>query len=253
MFEDGDIRIYFDVKAIEEELRLEAEEAGLEFPGLDIVTFRVYECASKHGTFIPIADIDYIPTEDFITISEGVYSNKTNWFSLAWIDSGAVESDKSEPVLAEDMIAIIDIVSTSLGDTDREDEENQVFSDEEYVIKFRGALKRYKGDARITGLFEYELDPIILLVRISCCYDLAYDNARYSKLGLPDGIILEKGERVEHYLDIAKALERHYKELVSGDDGAISDDGQLLGTPTVEVVKCTRTTSFSDLRLPPRR
>lgn len=338
----GEIRIYFDVKALEEVLRQEAEANDEEFVGLDILFFKVYECASKHGTFIHIADVDYDPTKDYIELDNTQYTDKTYWFALKYVgspttelpivgeDTGAVgininavlankpvkagslvlkdngvalaiidnahgklqgaaltadgtinyesgaisailaaipalpvtadysyfseaaeESDLSDPVVAEDMANIIATVSAALGDTERDDEETQIFSDTEYITKIRAAMKRYKGDTGVV-VQEYDIEPIIILVRISCCYDMAYDNAKYTKLGLPDGISLDKGARVKQYLDIAKALENHYKDLI-GEYGDTDEDGVLTGTPSFEVVKCTRKSYFSDLRLPPRR
>jgi hypothetical protein len=248
----GEIRIYIDVSSIEEALRQAAEENNEVFEGLDISRFKAYESPSKGGAYAFIAEIDYDPTKDYIEIDSTQYTDKTYWFKVSWIDSVEVESELSEPILGEDMNYIISLVATALGDVERDDEDTQAFTDEEYITKIRGAVRRYKGESIVSALYEHDMEPIILLVRISCCYDLAYDNAKYSSLSLPDGIALNKGERVEHYLSIAKSLEKHYEQLLD-DLGGTTEDGSLSGTPSLEVVKATKETYFSGLRLPPRR
>lgn len=241
------IRLYFDVEALQ--TALEESDDYTEGSLLDIVSFKVYEGSSQSGTFTLIDTIDYNPQYDFIE-TEGAVSD-FNWFKLAYVDSDAIESDQSEAILAEHIYTIIDKVALTLGDINREDEADMAFTDNEYIMKIKEATRTHTGSNKLEGLDEGEVSMIALLVRISCCYDLAYDSARYSKIGLPDGISIDKGERVKHYLSIAKQLEDRYAKLKKGWQ---DDDGALVGTPYVEVISVTRKPYFtSERRFPHRR
>lgn len=155
------------------------------------------------------------------------------------------ESDLSDALLGDNVSAIITHVRMALNDTDIY---NPAFTDEEYLIKIKEAIRRFKGIEGKVLILESEISVIILLVRISCCYSLAYDHARVYRLELPDDVKLFRGEITEHYLAIAKGLENHYKQLLD-DWGGSGDEGQLTGTPVMEVVQCTKQSYFKTSRV----
>lgn len=157
------------------------------------------------------------------------------------------ESELSDAVLGEKMDDILLKLFTAMGDTDRLD---PAFTDDEFILKWKEAVRIFKGREGVTHLHESEISTVIILVRISCCYDLAYDTAKYSKLVLPEGLELHKGDRVKYYLDIAKQLELRYQQII-GDLGG--EDGILSGTPSFEVVDETKKTYFNTSRLPYNR
>ena len=84
-----------------------------------------------------------------------------------------------------------------------------------------------------------------MLVKISCCYDLAYRNAGNFPIELPDNIRLDKGQRVKHYLAVAKGLENQYSEM-KNDLGQVDENGEATGNPKMQVVELTRKTYFTD-------
>jgi len=163
-----------------------------------------------------------------------------------YLTQESVESDLSDATLGEYIALIIAQVRTALGDIDLD---APAFEDDELILKLKNAVRRFKGSEGIYILKESEIEPIILLIRINCCYDLAYDNARYTALSLPDNIKLNKGQRVTHYLELAKALEAQYRSLLE-DWGGSTDDNFLTGTPQFEQVSMSRSTYFIGGRLP---
>lgn len=233
------VRIYFDAEALEAAIQEEDESAVL-----DIVSFNVYEASSKNGEYTFVGNYPYDPRRNFIDVPDE--SSISNWFCLTYLDSAipAIESEMSEPTLGENIDEVLVAVIESLGDLNRE---SPAFTDEEYVLKIREAIRRFKGAEQPQQLSSSDISIVVLLVRISCCYDLAYDSAKYYELTLTDGVTLNKGERVKHYLSIAESLEKRYKQLLDDMGG---DDGQVLGTPSMEIVSMTRDTHFVGDRLP---
>jgi hypothetical protein len=150
------------------------------------------------------------------------------------------ESDLSESVLSEDMYNVVLKLRDVLHDTNFA---APAFSDEELTRKVKEATRRFKGKEGSILIYESELSAIIILVRISCCYDLAYENSRHYRLELPDGVKVFRGEIMEHYVKLAQSLEGQYKQLME-DWGGSKDDNTLTGAPTFEVVQTTKSSYF---------
>lgn len=165
-----------------------------------------------------------------------------------WDTVEAVESDRSDPILGEEIDKVILAVRTAMDDMNVD---NPAFTDDEFLGMIRLAIRRFKGNSQSINLSSDNMAAIILLVRISSCYVLAYDASKFTKLELPDGIVLNKGERVKHYLAVAKALEKHYENLMSDLGGSAKpedlEDFVLAGTPSFEVVDATKKTYFNKL------
>ena len=232
------VRLYFDVSALQENL----EEGEI----LDIVSFNIYEGASKDGTFLQIDIVDYNPQVSYVETENA--TDETQWFKLSYVDSDALESELSEAFLGEKIDQLIEDVALALGDLNREEESTMAFTDSEYLKKIKEAVRLHTGSKKIDGLEEADISLLIILVRISCCYDLAYDNAKYTKLSLPDGISLSKGDRVDQYLKIAAQLEARYEKIKkSWQSDASGEEGTLMGTPSFEVVELTRKPVFKNL------
>ena len=230
------IRIYFDVDSLEEAFKAEFGEEAI----LDIVTFNVYESSSKGGTFALIDNVDFDPRREFIETDQ--QTSLDYWFRLAWVDSSSVESELSDPTLAENIERIIDNVIAELGDTDR----NQpAFTDEEYLSMIRNSHGRISSSPNMVKLAESREYVVALLVRTQACFKLAYRNAGRYPIELPDGLKTDKGQRVDHYLDIAKALEKQWNEM-KRDFGPVDEEGELTGTPKMQVIDTTKTTFFKD-------
>lgn len=228
------VRLYFDVAELEKAL-LEQEPPVK----LDIASFKVYQSTTKNGAYSPIGQIKYDPTKDFIEVEEG---DPLAWYKLSYITSAAVESELSEPLLGQDVASLIDVVAESLGDVNRTDDSTCAFSDDEYIRKIKAALRRYKKSERISCFLESEWEPLLMLVKISCCYDLAYDNAKFFHIELPEGLKFFKGERTEHYIKLAESLEKAYARLVA-DVG--NEDGTSANVATFDVVQCKKKSYFN--------
>lgn len=231
------VRLYFDVAELEKALL--AQEPPVK---LDIASFKVYQSATKNGAYSPLGQIKYDPTKDFIEVTDG---DPLLWYKLSYITSAAsaaVESDLSEPLLGQEVASLIDVVAESLGDVNRTDDSTCAFSDDEYIRKIKSALRRYKGTERISVFLESEWEPLLMLIKISCCYDLAYDNARFFHIELPEGLKFFKGERTEHYIKLAESLEKAYARLV---DDVGNEDGTSANVATFDVVQCTKKTYFN--------
>ncbi len=230
------IRIYFDTSSLEEAFQEEFGEDAV----LDIVTFNVYESSSKDGTFALIDNVDFDPRKGFIETDK--QTSLDFWFRLAFIDSQAVESEQSDPTLAENILRIIDNVIGELGDTDR----NQpAFSDEEYLSMIRNSFGRISTSPNMVKLAESREYVIALLVRTQACFKLAYRNAGRYPIELPDGLETDKGKRVDHYINLAKALEAQWREMKK-DFGSVDEEGELTGTPKMQVLDMTKKTFFND-------
>ena len=201
-------------------------------------------------TLNPMGDLgDGTITGDQIIAATVDYTTGLLAGTLATIDLGAltadyrhfteyqVESDLSDPVLAENIATIIEQVRVAIKDTS---EDAPAFTDDELILKVREAIKRFTGENSSVITHEYQLSVIILLVRISCAYDLAYNTARYYHLELPDNLRLFRGEITEHYLNVAKALEGQYKRL--------TEDLGEGGSRAFEVVDCTKKSYFKSSR-----
>lgn len=233
---DDVARIYFDVGSLEEAFK----EAFGEDAVLDIVSFNVYESSSKDGTFTLVENVDFDPRKEFVETSQ--QTSLDFWFRLAWVDSSSVESELSDPTLAENIARIIDSVIAELGDTDR----NQpAFTDDEYLSMIRNSYGRISSSPNMVKLAESREYTVALLVRTQACFKLAYRNAGRYPIELPDGLKTDKGKRVDHYLDIAKALEAEWREM-KRDFGSVDEEGELTGTPKMQVIDTTRKTFFND-------
>lgn len=202
--------------------------------GFDNIQFvRIFHSNTISGSFLHLQDIPYNPSFDYVDVDSDSY-----YFKVAFIIGGK-QTELSGAVIPEDIGRIINIVSTDLGDINRDD---PAFSEEEYVMKIRLAVKILKGVETVSTLSDSDMDIICKLVMKSCCYVLAYDNARYTKLTLPDGISLSKGDRVAQYLAIVKALENEISYLLNVFGGNATDgEGN-----TFSVISTTRQTYFKD-------
>ena len=228
------VRLYFDVAELEKALL--AQEPPVK---LDIASFKVYQSVTKNGVYSLVKQIKYDPTKDFIELDP---ADPLAWYKLAYINSAAVESELSEPLLGQDVASIIDVVAENLGDLNRTDDSTCAFTDDEYIRKIKAALRRYKGTEQVSVFMESEWEPLLMLVKISCCYDLAYDNARFFHIELPEGLKFFKGERTEHYIKLAESLEKAYARLV---DDVGNEDGTNANVATFEVVQCTKKSYFN--------
>lgn len=192
--------------------------------GLDtdkISQFKVYTSHTKVGVYKHIDTVKFNPLYDYIEVNNNVENYLLNWFKLSLLDYTGKESGLSDSFLSDSIGRIIESVKDNLGDT------GGAFSDDEYITKIKQAIKIHFLTEDITSLKENEIGFIEMLVMISCCYDLAFDNARYTKITLPDGISLDKGERVDHYLAIAKQLQARYDSLMGRIENA---DGSMIHT-----------------------
>jgi hypothetical protein len=160
---------------------------------------------SMDGNYIDIASITYNPSQDYLEFS-APENFDSKWFKLRLLDSKATVLGTTDAFVSGYYGKLIEDTRTNLGDLDAE---NPAFETSEYYIKIREAMMIHYGDPD-TPIKDGDLSFLLLLIMESCCYNLAYDNARYSRITLPDGISLDKGERVEHYLSIAKSLRERY-------------------------------------------
>lgn len=234
------LRLYFDIASLEAAYVEEFGESAV----IDIKSFKIYESQTKAGTYTEIDEKDYVPHVDYVETKKQTALDY--WFKLSWVAGDDTESAKSAPLLGEYTANIIDTVAEALGDTERDDDSTIVFTDDEYLVKIRNATKRITGDKNLNGLPEEKEEMLIVLVRISACYDLAYGNCNNYPVSLPEGIALDKGQRVTHYLDVARALENQYQMMKADLGGNLTEDETIVGTPSIEVVKTTKTTYFSD-------
>ena len=202
----------------------------------------IYGSTKIDGTYDLIVAVDYKPNLYFVELDPVTYPTAlSNFFfkvSLTITNETDValpdtETDLSDPVVSEDFAKIIASVSSSLGDLNRAD---PAFTDEEYVIKIVTAIALFKGnEAAILRSADYDI--LAKYVMKSCCYDLAYNAAKYTKITLPDGISINKGERVAHYLAIIKAIQDELDDIL-GNPGIDSGDG-------IRVIDSTRKTYFN--------
>lgn len=206
-------------------------------------SIRIYERYTQNGEASFIDEVAFNPSVDFVetnNANEGYY-----WFSLSVVNALGEESEKSDSILSDKIYEVIEIIRENLGDINPD---SPAFSDDEYILKIREAKRRLSGKNLIDIVDEADISLLILLVRISCCYALAYDYARNSKITLPEGVSLDKGEIVKHYLDIAKALENQFakikEEWVNSDGTGITSN-----VPAGEVLTTTRVNYFSDTRV----
>lgn len=185
--------------------------------GLDkskVASLMIYTSSSKTGTYRFVEKVTFDPLYDYVTVSSHFENMVLSWFKLSLVDAGGKESARSDAFLSDSTSRLITAVKASLGDT------GGAFTDDEYITRIKEAVKVHFLTETIEELFEADVSFIEMLVKISCCYDLAFDNARYSRITLPDGISLDKGERVDHYLAIAKQLQARYDSLMGRIEGA---------------------------------
>lgn len=232
------VRLYYDISELEEEF-LEQPETNSDSV-IDIANFKIYESNSKDGNYAYIDNVSYIPSNDYVETDNA--TSFDYWFKLSWVNSAGEESELSEPSLGENLSYILDRVIEDMGDLDRT---HPAFEDESYVSKIRSAVSRVTEERNISKVPEEKEELIIALTRIPLCYELAYKNARFYPISLPDDVSLDRGKRVEYYLGIAKSLEAYVnnmrKDMSSYDDG-------IDGDRKIQVVDLTRKTYFKDGR-----
>lgn len=202
-------------------MRLYYDSEGLDIS--NVANIRVYTSSSKAGTFTLVDQVVFDPMYDYVTVSSSRETLLLNWFKLSLIDKSGVESVRTGAFVSDSLSRIIAAVREGIGDT------GNAYSDDDYISKIKESLKVHTGSEYVESINESDIGFIIQLVMISCCYDLALDNARYSRITLPDGISLDKGERVKHYLDIAERLQKRYDTLtgkVKADSGSNLTVGQ---------------------------
>ena len=238
------VRLYVDVEGLDKLLK---EENGEDFV-LDIVGFHVYECPSKNGTYDKVTTnglIDYDPTKNFIEPDVG---HQSSWFKVSWVDSLGVESELSDPMLSEVVADFVNQVAIAMNDLNRESDATCAFRDEEYVRMMRRAIHSLtqSDTTPLSALSESEFETLLISVRQACCYVLAYETARYYKLAMPEGLVLERNQIPEHYMALAKALGQHFKE-------AKDEIGAINPQQMIEVLQATTTSPFYQPKLPQAR
>lgn len=240
------VRLYYNLKDIQDSINditqpetfeeieeLQAQSSDLP---LDIAFFRIYESPSKRGTFTLIDEIKPDPRTTYIETNSEF--SVLNWFRLTYIDSKGNESEQSDPIMADNVEFVVDEMRKSLKDTNPMD---PAFQDEEYNRKIKEAYRQLTGSEQATNMDDSTISIVQMLVMISCCYDLAYNDSKLYKIQLPEGVTIDKGERVRHYLDVARSLEKRFNTWQAK---GILDDGQALGTPEVDVVSMTKDSYF---------
>ena len=196
----------------------------------EAVFIQSYGSYSQKGTPVLFIKEEYNAQRDF-TEFENDLAGTYNWFFITYIDKNGRESAFSNPVLRDDIASIVDSVRESLNDVNQND---PAFKDEEYWLKIREANRRIRGTETIAGLKDSDISILMILVKGSCAQDLAYDSAKYTKIQLPEGLILNKGDRVNYYLKIAEACERQFNSIM----GTLKNEsGALFDTPTLEVLE----------------
>ncbi len=204
----------------------------------------IYEGASNTGPFVKIDTIPFNPGLEYAETEFG--TSDFYWYKLSLVDTAGVESELTDPVICDRTDEMLSKLYRSLDDLNRD---NPAFTDSEYLIKLRHAANRVRKTEKLVQIKERDLELMLMVVKASCCRDLAYDNARYTKITLPDGISLDKGERVDHYLRLAKQLEDLIKQLL---EERIDDDG-FLNMAEVNVVQFERPSYFTSHRFLRRR
>lgn len=230
------VRLYYDISELEEEFQNDNNNSSDSV--IDIVSFKIYECKSKDGNYSYIDEADYIPLKDYVETDNA--TSFDYWFKLSWVNSNSEESELSEPSLGEDLSDLLDRVIEDMGDLDRD---KPAISDESYIAKIRSAVARVTEDKNISKISEEKEELIVALTRIPLCYELAYKNAKYYPITLPDDVALDRGRRVDHYLGIAKQLEA-YVDNIKKDMSSYDED--IDGDRKVQVVNLTRKTYFKD-------
>lgn len=204
------VRLYYDIQALQQ---------------LDIASFNVYEGDSRDGEYRFIQSVPFIPRLDFVEVNN--YSDLGNWFSLTYLDSAGIESEKSEPVLAEHITDILDSVRVFLGE---KDSSQPVFQDEELLAILRWAAFHHGSYRNLKEVPETEWGIIDLLIRMQCCYKLSYDTSKYHLITLPGGLSVHEGEPSQHYRLLAKDLQRTYDKLRANSR---DEDGYMSNMPKV--------------------
>ena len=236
-----DVRLYVDLKGLEASLK---EEYGEDYV-LDVVSLNVYNCQSKGGEFALLVNSSANPTLNYIVVDA---PRDTDWFKVSWIDTLGTESDLSDPFLCELTASFITKAATALHDTNRESDTTVAFTDEEYIRKLRQAIRKLfqRDNLPLSELTESEFEAALISVRQSCCYDLAYDTAKYYKLQLPEGMVLERNQVPEHYISLAKALGQYF-------DDTRDDMGIITPQSTIEELDSKSTSYFNPAKLPQNR
>ena len=193
-----------------------------ESPKGDITSIRIYGSNTITGVFSVVDIIPFNPNLSYVDVSADFYYYRLEFYN------GTALVISTTASLAEDSANIVVKVRIDLGDISETD---PAFGDDELVDKIKAATVRVTGSESLGSLTAFQLAQVQNLVMIDCCYNLAYDNARFTKISLPDGISLDKGERVKHYLNIAKQLENAYR-MANQDMDASGNEDSIIQTMT---------------------
>lgn len=118
---------------------------------------------------------------------------------------------------------MIDILRRNIHDT-KETIADRAFTDIELLEELWFGLNVYSSTTEnLADVPEAELNYVIEHAWIELCYILAADNARYFKLDLKD-LVLDKGERVDHYLAIAKAKREYLEDIRKNNPKFVGGD-----------------------------
>jgi len=211
------IRLYYDAEEIKE---------------LDVLYIDILEALSLSSSYGVIDRVVYNSNDDYVTTNND--TDIANYFKLSYIGSDGGEIAISSPIISEEITTLIDSVRQEIGDTNLG---APAFSDEEIISKFRSAAKKHSNKRNLSTVRDDEWSLVMILVRIDCAFALAYDNARFYRLQLPGGLEIDKGDRSEHYLNVAKGLQRYYNDLMNRN--VLNDDGYVSNLPKIEVSTCS--------------
>lgn len=207
------VRFYVELPGIDEKvidptgevIQREVEPGGLvTTPSFDLRYVLLLESPSREGLYKQIDKIQIDTTSKFIESEKA--EDPGNWFRIQFEAADYRLSQQSDPLIAEDILDLIDMVRRELKDMG----DPPAFGDEHYMMKLRSAVWRHRGEQNLSLVGEYEWEVILLLVKAGMARDLAKDTSRYHTLSLPGGLTLSKGEISRHYLDVAEAYEKAY-------------------------------------------
>lgn len=222
------------------------------------VAVKLYETYAGHPT--PIDHIELQESDNYdrgyVTIDSFPAAHKSEflvtmkaselwlhkWYRILWVSAttGAQPhiSDETQqhifgdsgPISPEEIQSVVDDVRKQMGDTNLD---APAWSDREYVIQIRFALKQYKGTSNIAVIRDEDIAPITLLCRSAFANILSYDFAKYYALQAP-GVTLDKSQIHQHYSQVARDLEDSYMKIAARlgrDSGGQNDRGQITTMP----------------------
>jgi hypothetical protein len=221
------------------------------------VSVKLYETYAGHPT--PIDHIELQESDNYdrgyVTIDSYPASTKSEflttlkasdqwinkWYRILWVSSGDpqqfVNSETQQhvfgdsgPIAPEEIQSVVDDIRKQMGDTNLD---SPAWTDREYVIQIRFALKQYKGTANIAVIRDEDIAPITLLCRAAFANILSYDYAKYYALQAP-GVTLDKSQIHSHYSQVARDLEDSYQKIATRlgrDAGGQNDRGQITTMP----------------------